>query len=125
MVSIIERFHCITIYLRHHHGIHSLIKASYTTSLYTNMAAVYRNLILQAPKNMPHPPVLSVGGFLQSSTWPHESATRPLQWAPCLIKETCPLMQTSQQISIVPSWSSGLIDYSLITIILGHSVSLS
>ena len=77
---------CITINLRHHHGVHLLIKASYTTSLYTNMAAVYRNLILQAPKNMPHPPVLSVGRFLQSSTWPHESATGPPQWAPCLIK---------------------------------------
>ena len=33
---------------------------------------------------------LSVGGFLQSSAQPHESATRPLQRAAGHIKGTCP-----------------------------------
>ena len=35
---------------------------------------------------------LSVGGFLQSSAQPHESAARPLQRAAGHIKGTCPLL---------------------------------
>ena len=58
--------------------------------------------------------VISVGGFLQSSTQPHESAVRPLQRAAGHINGTCPLVnsschhgkvQASKQISITSLWS--------------------